>query len=263
MSLNDLVNWSALSRGQRALVRDSLAKTLRFAAGDLVGPHELAEVIHPSGIRFVAIPGGTYEMGMRDADLKRVAHLQPPPGLTDSTLPVHFVTIKPFLCARSPLRDANGALRFMDEGEATEVLGGFEGFRVMSEAEWEYVARNGGVTSFMGTDDPTEAIRRVEASADLAVNPTSSMNDETAFGIAALPWGEYVADAWHDSYEGAPTDGRGWDPPDVLEYWRGGTAYGYPYQQDWDVVECLAAFRPVPPLQDPVCLRLARDLPTN
>lgn len=259
--LASLDAWSALTRTRRTQVRDEIAKTLGFRAGKLVGPHQLAEVVSKERIRFVVIPGGSFEMGMRDTDLARVRPFDLEDELIEHTRPVHRVTIRPFLCARSPLRDEDDSLLFLNGDAATEALAEHAGFRVMSEAEWEFVARSGGVTAFLGTDDIDEALSRVEAATDAADDPTSTRSDETAFGLVALHWGEFVADAWHADYDGAPCDGSAWDPTDTLQYWRGGTAHGYPYQEDFSIVECLAAFRSTPPLRDSLCLRLARDLP--
>lgn len=261
LELVSLPAWMAVTSTRRVAVRATLARTLRWEEGALVGPHELVEVVSPHG-RFVAIPGGSFEMGMRDADLRRVAHLGAVHDLLLHTRPLRQVTIRPFLCARSPLRDEDGALEFFDGRSATKALARRRGFRVLSEAEWEYVARNCGRTSFIGTDDPSAAVALVEAATDAADDPDSTANDETELGIGALPWGEFVADAWHPDYAGAPGQGA-WEPPKDLACWRGGTANGYPYQDDSALVECLAAFRSTPPLADRVCLRLARDLPLD
>lgn len=259
LELETLATWMGCGQARRAQVRAGIARTLGRREGALVGHYELAEIVGPEG-RFVAIPGGVFEMGLRDADLARVEHLGIGDDLVRRARPIRRVTIRPFLCARSPLRDRDGALEFFDAEEATRALARRRGFRVMSEAEWEYVARNCGQTSFLGTDDPRAAVALVEAATEAEDDPESTVDDQTALGLRALPWGEFVADGWHPDYIGAPRQGP-WDPPRHLTCFRGGTANGFPYQRESDVVECLAALRSPPPPSDRLCLRLARELP--
>jgi len=61
-------------------------------------------------------------------------------------------------------------------------------YRLVSEAEWEYVARAG----------PEPAV-------DGGVRPNRFGVRDMFGGI-----GEWLNDCWHDSYDGAPTDGGAW-----------------------------------------------------
>ena len=108
--------------------------------------------------------------------------------------------------------------------------------RLPSEAEWEYACRAGTDTAFSTgeTLEPTEA--NFNAGSAAGETPTGPVTERpidvgsfkpNAFGIYDMHGNvsEWCADVFHDSYEGAPTDGSAWtsggDNPDIHVY-RGG-----------------------------------------
>ena len=106
-------------------------------------------------------------------------------------------------------------------------------YRLLTEAEWEYVARAGITNPFWfgwEADSGCHAMNAADATAGLDNPgwPGVSCSDGYAFtapvgSFAANPFGlydvhgnvyEWTRDCWHDSYEGAPRDGSAWGSED-------------------------------------------------
>ncbi|MEC4984740.1 MAG: bifunctional serine/threonine-protein kinase/formylglycine-generating enzyme family protein [Oscillatoria sp. PMC 1068.18] len=93
--------------------------------------------------------------------------------------------------------------------------------RLPSEAEWEYACRAGTTTPFHYGATLTSDLANYNASYTYDLEPKSKYRSETtnvgifpanAFGLYDLHgnvW-EWCADDWHESYEGAPSDGSAW-----------------------------------------------------
>ena len=88
-------------------------------------------------------------------------------------------------------------------------------YRLPSEAEWEYATRAGSTTDYYWGN----AIGENQANCDgcgsqwdgQSTAPVGSFS-ENPFGLNDMHGNvlEWVADCWHDNYEGAPTDGTAW-----------------------------------------------------
>jgi formylglycine-generating enzyme required for sulfatase activity len=87
-------------------------------------------------------------------------------------------------------------------------------YRLLTEAEWEYVARAGSNTRYSWGDEPGIGNANCNGCGGawtLQAAPVGSFRPN-AFGIYDMEgnvW-EWVEDIWHDSYEGAPADGSAW-----------------------------------------------------
>jgi formylglycine-generating enzyme required for sulfatase activity len=100
-------------------------------------------------------------------------------------------------------------------------------YRLLSEAEWEYAARAGTMTSYSFGDDKT-ALRQYAWYNDNSDKQTHPVGEKkpNAFGLHDMHGNiaEWVEDPWHEDYRGAPIDGLPWvkDGAASLRVVRGG-----------------------------------------
>ncbi len=104
--------------------------------------------------------------------------------------------------------DAQAYVRWLREKTDKE-------YRLLSEAEWEYVARAGTETRYTWGDE----VGRNRANCDGCgsrwdsekTSPVGSFeaNGYGLYDVHGNVW-EWVEDCWHENYAGAPTDGSAW-----------------------------------------------------
>ncbi len=104
-------------------------------------------------------------------------------------------------------------------------------YRLLSEAEWEYVARAGTTTRYHWGDE----IGHNRANCDGCGSRWDDEKTAPAGSFWANAWGlhdvhgnvwEWVEDCWNNSYTGAPADGSAWEGGDCAKrVLRGGSWY--------------------------------------
>lgn len=208
-------------------------------------PGRTAETISKHGIIMIDIPAGSFQMGSCTATENKQNSFLGKPGCTvdtdasDSEGPLRKVTLREFQMGKTPvtlgqfkkfIADANRSdlvtndfIKYNAYGDNAPVVwvswidaqafivwlnqtdGG--GWRLPSEAEWEYACRAGGNHRYCGSDNIDDvgwydgnSGKRLQAVGGKQAN---------AFGLHDMTgnvW-EWTQDCWHDNYLGAPTDG--------------------------------------------------------
>lgn len=211
-------------------------------------------------LEMVAIRGGRFEMGSPPTETGRDLHESPR----------HWVNIAPFAMSRFLITQAQwkaiAALpkikrtlnlypsNFEGDDLPVEQISWFDAiefcarlsqqtgqpYRLPSEAEWEYACRAGTITPFhfgetiaadLANYDATY-VYRSGAAGHYRQTTTPMMSIANPFGLSDMHgnvW-EWCADAWHENYQGAPTDGSVWEAEDEVTYrvLRGGAWYCLP-----------------------------------
>lgn len=118
--------------------------------------------------------------------------------------------------------DAQEFIKKLNEKENTSK------YRLPSEAEWEYAARAGTTTAyFFGNDESMLGeYAWYEGNSKAQTHEVGKKKPN--------PWGlydmygnvfEWVQDMYHNSYDGAPTDGRAWEVAGSIRVFRGGSLF--------------------------------------
>jgi formylglycine-generating enzyme required for sulfatase activity len=196
-------------------------------------------------LEMVAVPGGMFMMGSPERR-----------GYEDEH-PPHNVMVAPFFMGKYPVTQAqwqavmgqlppcrcqgaglpvdrvawHDARRFCKR--LSEKVGRI--YRLPSEAEWEYACRAGTHTPFyFGATITTDLVNYVGEHIYLSEPKGVYRHKSTevgsfppnAFGLYDMHgniW-EWCADAWHDTYLGAPSDGKAWESRDAAQrVLRGGS----------------------------------------
>jgi formylglycine-generating enzyme required for sulfatase activity len=121
-----------------------------------------------------------------------------------------------------------------------EKTGGYKfGFRLPTEAEWEYAARSGGKKEKYAGGDDIDKLAWYENNSEWTTHPVGGKqpNGLGVYDMSGNVW-EWVEDDRHDTYNGAPKDGSAWVNSSRGSYrvLRGGSWYN-------DSRLCRSAFR--------------------
>lgn len=184
----------------------------------------------------VAIPAGSFEMG-RKPDMHRVTIARP------FALGKYEVTQAQWQAVMgnnpSLIKGASLPVEQVNWGDVQEFIARLnhrtgQSYRLPSEAEWEYACRAGRPNSYCGSDD-ANSVAWYGAYADASGNSGNTPHPvgarlANAFGLHDMSgnvW-EWVEDAWHANYNGAPADGSEWRGDGAKRVIRGGSWLDYP-----------------------------------
>ncbi|TGN99873.1 hypothetical protein PN36_32655, partial [Candidatus Thiomargarita nelsonii] len=173
-------------------------------------------------LEMVYIPGGTFMMGSPENEK----------GRDSDESPQHKVTIEPFYMSKYLVTQAqwkalmgDNPSRFKGKNRPVERVSWHDAVKfcqrlsektgkrygLLRSAQWEYGCRAGTTTPFCFgetiTTDLANYNRNHGQTTDVGSFPPN------AFGLYDMHGNvrEWCADSWHDSYEGAPSDGRVWE----------------------------------------------------
>lgn len=173
----------------------------------------------PADFRMGSESSGTSEQPVHKVTLKHSFHIaryEVPQNLWEAVMGKNPSTWK-------GKRNSVEMLSFDEAGEfcrkATELMRSAklieagQVVRLPSEAEWEYAARSGTATKYSFGDDPKDLDAYAWHTGNAAGNDppvgAKKPNAWNLYDVHGYLW-EWCADAWHDTYEGAPADGSAW-----------------------------------------------------
>ena len=173
----------------------------------------------------IPIKGGTFQMGDDHGNLGEACRPVHPVSIKDFHLCTHPITQAQWRavmgsdppnqhfkgCDDCPVEgvswnDAQAFLKKLNEKAG-------KGYRLPTEAEWEYAARGGVAsrkTKFAGSDNLNEVGWYMNNSGS-KTQPVmqKKANELGLYDLSGNVW-EWCQDVWHDNYKGAPTDGSAW-----------------------------------------------------
>ena len=188
----------------------------------------------------VVVPAGTFIMGAPQSESAGDPEFEG--ALSGRERPLHEVTLaRPFAvsrfeitfddwdactvagaCPQAPASWGRGKMPVINVswidankyvGWLSQVTG--KDYRLLSEAEWEYVARAGASTRYTWGEDLGRGNANCDGCGSLwdlkQTAPVGSF-EPNVFGLYDVhgnAW-EWVEDTWHETYEGAPVDGSAW-----------------------------------------------------
>ena len=196
-----------------------------------------------TGLEWLVIPAGKFELGLTDREVEQVHALTKQPFLTiDELKPTKLVHMSSYLMTVAPISAA------MVQGDADDTVGPRDTYlcdystaeqlaerfdsALPTECEWEYACRGGSQTLFWFGD---KILRKAAMETILGLKTPESPN---GFGLISLFFGEWCADFWRSDHGSqTPKDA---DAGHVI---RGGAARFWPWHDSREWAGCASAFR--------------------
>lgn len=197
-------------------------------------------------LRMMQISGGTFMMGSPENELDNYDHEQPQHEVSVATFfmdkyPVTQAQWR-FVAALEPVERELEAdpSHFKGDNHPVEQVSWYEAvefcdrlsaytkrpYQLPTEAEWEYACRAGTTTPFHFGDAITTDIANYDGNYIYGdgskgeyretTTPVDQLDNANAYGLSDMHGNvyEWCQDYWHNSYEGAPTDGSAWSNDD-------------------------------------------------
>jgi formylglycine-generating enzyme required for sulfatase activity len=188
----------------------------------------------------IVIPAGKFTMGSPENALDRNASEGPPHEVTiakpfavskfEITFEEWDACVAAAVCPRIPDHWGRAKMpvinvSWVDAKQYVTWLSQLTGkqYRLLTEAQWEYAARAGSTTNYPWGDDPGTGNANCDGCGsqwDLQQTAPVGSFKPNGFGLYDMHgnvW-EWVEDNWHDTYDGAPTDGSAWPQGGDLSY---------------------------------------------
>jgi formylglycine-generating enzyme required for sulfatase activity/serine/threonine protein kinase len=185
----------------------------KYTCGELT--NTVQEFQHDvTGMEFVYIPGGTFQMGGNKSDNEQ---------------PIHKVTLTPYLMAKYACTQAewkkimgSDPSKFKGDRRPVEQVSWNDcqefckktGLALPSEAQWEFACRAGSTGEYCFGDDESllEQYAWYDKNSGSETHPVGQKKPN-ALGLYDMHgnvW-EWCQDGWHENYNGAPNDGSTWE----------------------------------------------------
>lgn len=206
--------WNSFNQSEKTDFIHTLCKTLntensQFEFSELLSNNFSAGVLKhvQTEEEFIYIPGGTLVMGFALDDIFSCAQtyylseIEPDEQLDyyAEARPVRRVSVKPFLVSRTTMN----CWEYQPEDENAfynELLS--LGFDLISEAQWEWCAREGNEIGFISVSPKNQVFEEEEGPA---------VEEENGWGMEEMTLTLHeLKDTYHPNYEGAPETSEAW-----------------------------------------------------